>query len=82
MTSVPSDVLAFLAELEQFSTALIEKYYTASEEDIEKDALRSTKQFKYYTPMTVQVVTEDGVLARFMEEGVDLYPEDKKNENG
>lgn len=77
MISIPSDVLAFLAELEQFSTALIEKYYAASEADIETDVLRATKQFKYYTPMTVQVVTDDGVLARFMEEGVDIYPKDE-----
>lgn len=77
MTSIPSDVLAFLAELEQFSTALVEKYYAASEADIENNPMRSNKHFKYFAPVTVQVVTEDGLLARFMEEGIDIYPKDE-----
>lgn len=77
MSTIPSDVLMFLAELEQFTTALITKYYDASAADWSNGSLEATKNFKFYAPITVEVRTaEDGVvLARFMEEGVDIYPD-------
>lgn len=78
MTTVPSDVLAFLAELEEFSTALIEKYYAASKEANTGDGLMvSNKAFHYFAPITVEIRSQDGLLARFMEEGVDIYPKDE-----
>lgn len=83
MTTVPSDVLAFLAELEEFSTTLIEKYFSASEKANEGESgLYTNKSFHYFAPFTIEIKTQDGVLARFMEEGIDLYPEEKGNAVG
>lgn len=67
---IPSDVLMFLAELDQFITPLIEKYYDASEKDT-----TATKHFQHFAPIDVQVHSVDGLLATFTEEGINLYPE-------
>lgn len=77
MTMVPSDVLAFLAELESVSTALINKYYEASEAaSMGEGGMYTNKAFHHVAPVTVEVRTQDGLLARFMEEGIVLYPEE------
>lgn len=67
--TIPSDVLAFLSEFEQLSSELIAKYYEASEKDE-----TGTKSFEFYAPISVRVFTDEGELARFYEEGVDIYP--------
>lgn len=79
MSAISSDVLMFLAELEQATTEIITKYYDASEADWDEKGGDATKNFRFYAPVLVQVITvEDGkVLAKFMEEGVDIYPENE-----
>ena len=79
MTTVPSDVLAFVAELESVSTALIEKYYGESEAaSMGEGGMYTNKAFHHFAPITVEIRTQDGLLARFMEEGIDLYPEETR----
>jgi hypothetical protein len=67
----------FLAELEQATSEIITKYYDASAADWDENGTEATKNFKFYAPILVKVVTsEDGkVLAQFVEEGVDFYPD-------
>lgn len=69
---LPGDVLSFLAELEEATNLLIEKYYNLSDGVQEAG---TNRQFKYFAPISVRVFTGDQELARFYEEGIDLYPE-------
>mgnify|MGYP001565755976 CR=1 FL=1 len=73
-TMIPSDVLMFIAELDQVTTALIEKYYKASEEDWADGSLEATKHFKHWAPISVRVFSNDEEIARFYEDGVDISP--------
>lgn len=72
-TTIPVDVAAFLAELGGVVEEMIERYYAESKEDTTLN-----KSFHHFAPITVQVRTSEGLLAQYMEEGIDIYPEERK----
>ena len=65
MTMYPSSVLALLAEMEQATTQIIERHFAADEK-------QSEPTLAHWAPFRVEVHTEDGKIAEFMEEGVNL----------
>lgn len=67
MTLVAAPVLALLAELERTTSEIINRHWDADD----KTASPSLKHHDFFE---IRVHTGDGLLARFMEEGVDLYP--------
>lgn len=69
MTLMHPSVMSLLAELATSSAEIIERHF---EEDAKKEDM-----LKHYGPITIEITGEDGLLARFMEEGVDIYPEPK-----
>ena len=68
-TIVDPSLAAYLAELAEAADKILEKHYTRSKHE--------NNMLQHLTPFTVQVCTEDGVIAQFLEEGIELYPEDK-----
>ena len=60
--------LILLAELEQAVSEIIERHFDADEK-------RDIPTLIHYGPFEVRVYGADGYLARFMEEGIDIYPE-------
>ena len=60
--------LSLLAELEQAVTEIIERHCDA-------DDKRDMPTLIHYGPFEVRVYGADGYLARFLEEGIDIYPE-------
>ena len=70
MTATVSGIaLALLAELEQATSEIIQRHFTADEK-------RERHTLTHYGPFEVRVYGADGYLARFLEEGVELYPEE------
>ena len=67
--TVSGIILSLLAELESATSEIIERHFAADEK-------RTSKTLVYYGPFEVRVYGADGYLARFIEEGVDLYPEE------
>lgn len=67
MTLIHGGMAAFLAELERETSRIIEKHWAEDE--------KGQNVFRHYGPFTVQVHGQDGHIASFMEEGIDLYPE-------
>lgn len=61
--TVPGEVLRFLADMEDAVSAVIDKHVTSDSE-----------YMQHYVPIGVYVTSIDGVLAQFLEEGVELYP--------
>ena len=68
-TIVDPSLAAYLAELAETADKILEKHYTKSQNE--------DNMLRHMAPFTVQVCTEDGVIAQFLEEGIELYPEDK-----
>lgn len=64
---VPGPVLALLAELSEATTEIINRHWEADEK-------RTDSTIPSFGFFEVQIRTGDGILARFMEEGVELYP--------
>ena len=67
-TTVSGIALSLLAELESATSEIIERHFVADEK-------RALQTLIHYGPFEVRVYGADGYLARFMEEGIDLYPE-------
>ena len=65
---IPGEILRFLADLDEAVTAVIDKHVTTN-----------SKYLQHYAPIGVNVTTVDGVLASFMEEGVEIYPDTEGN---
>lgn len=61
--TAPGEVLRFLADTEDAVSAVIDKHVTSDSE-----------YMQHYVPIGVYVTSIDGVLAQFLEEGVELYP--------
>jgi len=59
--------LSLLAELESATSEIIERHFTV-------DQKRTSQTLRHYGPFEVRVYGADGYLARFLEEGVELYP--------
>jgi hypothetical protein len=71
MTATVSGIaLALLAELERATSEIIERNFAADEKSSGNSRLSD------YGPFEVRVYGADGYLARFLEEGVELYPEE------
>lgn len=71
MTLMHPSMMALLAELATSSAEIIERHF--AEDEKKEDML------KHFGPLSIEVTGEDGLLARFMEEGVDIYPEPNTN---
>lgn len=65
-TVLDPSLAAYLAEL---ADKILEKHYTRSKHE--------GNMLQHMTPFTVQVCSQDGVIANFLEEGIELYPEDE-----
>lgn len=71
MTMMDPAMMALLAELATSSSEIIERHFRENE--------KGSDMLKHYGPLYLEVTGEDGLLARFMEDGVDIYPEPKTN---
>lgn len=67
MTTINGRTLALLVELEAATTEIIERHFANDEKSKEPSLL-------YAAPFEVRVHSGDGYLARFLEEGIELYP--------
>lgn len=66
-TMINSRMAALLAELDMEVTRVLTKHFDADE--------KAENVLQYHGPFTVQISGQDGVIARFMEDGINLYPE-------
>jgi len=69
-TVIDSELLAMLVEMEVAVTEILERHYAADEH---KEPMRQV--LKHYAPFEFQVHTINGYTARFIEEGIEFYPE-------
>lgn len=68
-TIINGQMAALLADLDRAVTRVIDKHF--GEDAANGGALQ------YHGPLTVQISGVDGVIARFMEDGIDLYPSEE-----
>jgi hypothetical protein len=68
MTLVNGAVVALLADLEKATTEIINQHW-------DRDKNSSEPVLRNHGSFEVRVFTDDGLLARFMEEGIDIYPD-------
>lgn len=62
---ISGPLTAMLIELEKETDRIIAKHWEAE------------PTLKYHGPFAVSVTGIDGLIARFMEDGIDLYPEEE-----
>lgn len=65
---VSGPVLALLAEIDRVTREVIDRHWDA-------DKKTAMPTLVHYGPFGVHVTSVDGVLASFMEEGINLYPD-------
>ena len=66
--TIAGSTLSLLAELESSAAEIIERHFAADEK-------RAIQTLIHYGPFEVRVYGADGCLARFMEEGLEIYPD-------
>lgn len=70
-TTVHPSVLALLLELSKVTDEVIHRHFTQAEED-------PNNLLTYMYPLQIDVRNNDGILARFWEDGIELEPEEEQ----